>query len=210
MGLKMRSELRKRQILECAKKIFSEKGFYDTQVDDIVEMARIGKGTIYQYFRNKEDVFLTLLESFVSEWEKFSHIDPREITNGPPLGSYHLNYLYARISKTMEFFKNDPEKSNIILRMGPGVNIEFDRYFQHFEKRILSVIIHDIRFGQRMGIIAKNVNRELMADGILGAVYRMAHTLFVVEREKYTNSNYEDYIRQIVLVLANGIFYQGL
>ncbi|MCX7679107.1 MAG: TetR/AcrR family transcriptional regulator, partial [Spirochaetes bacterium] len=209
-GLRMRGELRKKQILDCAKKIFSQKGFYDTQVDDIVEMARIGKGTIYQYFRNKEDVFLTLLETFVSEWEKFAHINPREISAGPPFGSFHINYLHARISKTLQFFQEDPDRSNIILRMGPGVNIEFDRYFKHFEKRILSVIINDIRLGQRLGNISKNVNRELLADGILGAVYRMAHTLFVVEREKYASGNYEEQLRQIILILANGIFYQGL
>ena len=134
----MRGELRKKQILNCAKKIFSEKGYYDTQVDDIVEMAQIGKGTIYQYFRNKEDVFLTLLETFATEWEKFSRINLREITDGPPFGSFHVNYLYARISRTLQFFQEDPERSNIVLRMGPGINIEFDRYFKHFESRIIA------------------------------------------------------------------------
>lgn len=206
----MRGELRKKQILDCAKTIFSQKGFYDTQVDDIVEMARIGKGTIYQYFRNKEDVFLTLLESFVLEWEKYARIQLREITSGPPFGSFHVNYLYARISKTLQFFKEDPERSNIILRMGPGVNIEFDRYFTHFERRIISAIIGDIRLAQRLGNISKHINRELLADGILGAVYRMAHTLFVVEREKYSAGDYNEQLRQIILVLANGIFTQEI
>ncbi len=209
-GLKMRGELRKKQILDCAKTIFSRKGFYDTQMDDIVEMARIGKGTIYQYFRNKEDIFLTLLESFAAEWEKFSQINLREITDGPPFESFHINYLYARISKTLQFFQEDPERSNIILRMGPGVNIEFDRYFKHFESRIISAILGDIRLAQRLGNISKHINRELLADGILGAVYRMAHTLFVVEREKYAAGNYDEHLRQIILVLAHGIFYQDL
>ncbi len=209
-GLKMRGELRKKQILNCAKTIFSRKGFYDTQVDDIVEMARIGKGTIYQYYRNKEDIFLTLLETFANEWEKFSRINIREITAGPPFGSFHINYLYARISKTLQFFQEDPERSNIILRMGPGVNIEFDRYFTHFESRIISAIIGDIRLAQRLGNISKHINRELLADGILGAIYRMAHTLFVVEREKYAGGNYEEQLRQIILVLAEGIFTQKI
>jgi AcrR family transcriptional regulator len=206
----MRGEKRRQQILDCAKKIFSEKGYYDTQVDDIVEMAQIGKGTIYQYFRNKEDVFLTLLESFATEWEKFSHINLREITDGLPFGSFHVNYLYARISKTLQFFQEDPERSNIVLRMGPGINIEFDRYFKHFESRIISAILGDIRLAQRLGNISKRVNRELLADGIVGAVYRMAHTLFVVEREKYAHGNFDEQLRQIILILANGIFFQDL
>jgi AcrR family transcriptional regulator len=206
----MKGELRKKQILECAKRIFSEKGFYDTQVDDIVKMVRIGKGTIYQYFRNKEDIFLALLENFAKEWEKYSRIYLRDITDGPPYHSFHVNYLNERISKTLGFFQEDPERSNIILRMGPGVNIQFDVYFKRFESHIINIIIKDIELGQRINSIALNVNKELMANGILGAVYRMAHSLFVVDKEQYAGTDFEENLRQIILILANGLFYKGL
>jgi AcrR family transcriptional regulator len=206
----MKGELRKKQILECAKKIFSEKGYYDTQVDDIVKMVHIGKGTIYQYFRNKEDIFLALLENFAHEWEKFSKIYLRDITEGPPYGCFHVNYLNERISKTLRFFKEDPERSNIILRMGPGVNIQFDLVLKHFESRIINIIVKDIELGQRIDSISKNVNKELMANGILGAVYRMAHSLFVQDKERYVGTDFEDQLRQIILVIANGIFIKDL
>jgi len=206
----MKGELRKKQILDCAKKIFSEKGFYDTQVDDIVRMVHIGKGTIYQYFRNKEDIFLTLLEVFAQEWEKYSKIRLRDITDGPPFGSFHVNYLYERISKTLKFFQDDPERSNIILRMGPGVNIEFDTYFKRFESRIINIIIKDIELAQRVKSMSLSVNKELMANGILGAVYRMAHSLFVIDKEKYAGTSFEENLRQIILIIANGIFYKNV
>ncbi len=206
----MKGKLRKKQILDCAKKIFSEKGFYDTQVDDIIKMARIGKGTIYQYFRNKDDVFLTLLEVFAQEWEKYSKIRLRDITDGPPFGSFHVNYLYERISKTLRFFQEDPERSNIILRMGPGVNIEFDAYFKRLESRIINIIIKDLVLAQRAKNLSLSVDKELLANGILGSVYRMAHSLFVTDRDKYAASGFEEYLKQIVLVIAHGIFYQNL
>ena len=65
-----KGEIRKNQILECAQQLFSEKGYYETQVADIVKLAHIAKGTIYQYFKSKEELFATLLEKFMDEWEQ--------------------------------------------------------------------------------------------------------------------------------------------
>ena len=58
---KMDSEQRKKQILQCAKKLFAAKGYYQTQISDIQNAAGVARGTIYQYFKNKDDIFLTLL-----------------------------------------------------------------------------------------------------------------------------------------------------
>ncbi len=59
----MDSEQRKKQILECAKKLFAKKGYYQTQISDIQHEAGVARGTIYQYFKNKDDIFKTLLEN---------------------------------------------------------------------------------------------------------------------------------------------------
>ena len=45
------------RLLKCAEKAFSRKGYYETQVSDIVKLAHVAKGTIYQYFKNKEEIF---------------------------------------------------------------------------------------------------------------------------------------------------------
>ena len=51
------------QILEAAEKLFAQKGFYSTTVGEIAEKAGIAKGTIYLYFRDKRDLFFSVLES---------------------------------------------------------------------------------------------------------------------------------------------------
>ena len=48
-------------LLKCAEKAFSKKGYYETQVSDIVKLARVAKGTIYQYFKNKQELQWGLL-----------------------------------------------------------------------------------------------------------------------------------------------------
>src|SRR5690606_22087630 len=55
-----RREDRAPEILEAALALFAEKGFAATRMEDIAARARITKGTIYLYFRGKEDLFKAL------------------------------------------------------------------------------------------------------------------------------------------------------
>jgi AcrR family transcriptional regulator len=58
---------RRRQILDAARRVFAEKGFSATRVSDIASRAGVSQGTIYWYFKSKEELFMTLLEEWVSE-----------------------------------------------------------------------------------------------------------------------------------------------
>src|SRR4051812_3803361 len=53
---------RKDQLLECAARLFSERGYADTRVIDIVREAGVAKGLFYWYFENKEQLFRELAE----------------------------------------------------------------------------------------------------------------------------------------------------
>jgi AcrR family transcriptional regulator len=67
---KPRPDLRdkkEREILEAAAAVFAEQGFRTTRVADVAERAGIGKGTVYEYFRSKEDLFLRLFDWYTNE-----------------------------------------------------------------------------------------------------------------------------------------------
>ncbi|MFO0003231.1 MAG: TetR/AcrR family transcriptional regulator, partial [bacterium] len=49
-------------ILEAAIEVFAEKGFHHARISDIARRAGVADGTIYLYFRNKDDVLLTIFE----------------------------------------------------------------------------------------------------------------------------------------------------
>jgi len=50
------------RLLESAKTLFSQRGYYATSVEDIVESAGFSKGTFYFYFKSKEELFKSLVE----------------------------------------------------------------------------------------------------------------------------------------------------
>ena len=58
--MKKRQENREKKqaaILAAALGVFSEKGFAAAKIIDIAAAAKVGKGTIYEYFRSKDDLF---------------------------------------------------------------------------------------------------------------------------------------------------------
>lgn len=56
MARKVDKEKKKEEIILAALKVFAQKGFYKTKIADIAAEAGIGKGTIYEYFRTKEEI----------------------------------------------------------------------------------------------------------------------------------------------------------
>lgn len=58
---------KEKQILEAAAAVFAERGYRTARVADVAERAGIGKGTVYEYFRSKEQLFLRLFDWYASE-----------------------------------------------------------------------------------------------------------------------------------------------
>lgn len=54
-------EARKEKILDAALECFSTKGYSASTVDDIVKYSELSKGSVYNYFKSKEEIFLSLL-----------------------------------------------------------------------------------------------------------------------------------------------------
>ncbi len=66
------TDLRRHEILTAAIKVFGKQGFNDTCVDDIAAAARIAKGTLYLYFKSKEDIYVTAVHQAVIELQRLS------------------------------------------------------------------------------------------------------------------------------------------
>jgi AcrR family transcriptional regulator len=64
MGIQERKERekerRKQQIIVAAKRVFSEKGFSKSTMEDIASEAELSPGTLYLYFKNKEELYASL------------------------------------------------------------------------------------------------------------------------------------------------------
>jgi AcrR family transcriptional regulator len=87
MGIQERKERekerRRQQIIVAAKRVFSEKGFNKATMEDIAKEAELSPGTLYLYFKNKEELYASLslrilqyLHIRVSHVYKEANVDP--------------------------------------------------------------------------------------------------------------------------------------
>ncbi len=65
--------LRYQQIIDAAASLFELSDFTDISMANIAKEAGVGKGTLFLYFRSKEDVFLSLARQRLEQW--FDHVD---------------------------------------------------------------------------------------------------------------------------------------
>ncbi len=57
----------RKEILSAAEKVFAAKGFFLTTMSDIAREAEFGTGTLYKYFKSKEELYFTLIDEKVEE-----------------------------------------------------------------------------------------------------------------------------------------------
>lgn len=62
-----RSEATRTKILAVARRLFAERGFADTPLEDVAEDAGLTKGALYHHFRNKRDLFQAVFEQIEGE-----------------------------------------------------------------------------------------------------------------------------------------------
>ncbi len=202
-GTAMNAEERKKHILRCAKKLFSRHGFYETQISDIITEADIARGTVYQYFKHKEDIFTTLLEEFYTAWERLiaSASENVDLDAVSPEA-----YLRTRIRTTLLFFAGDNEMCNIVLRMGVGIHKSFDAVIKRFEKKIAGVIIDDLVIGQNYKTVRADIDRELFANIIVGALFRVSYYYFVQHKSHKDSRDIDAITDRIVGFISPGLF----
>ncbi|HEY5561754.1 MAG TPA: TetR/AcrR family transcriptional regulator [Clostridiaceae bacterium] len=116
-----RKDLKKKYIIHTAIKVFSNNGYYDTTVKDVVEAADISVGTFYFYFKNKEDLFETLYDELSETFYAALCGSLENINNDLDLG----------FSKAITFFLkaiqlNRP-LAKIMLIEAVGLNPNFER-----------------------------------------------------------------------------------
>ncbi|MEC0240858.1 TetR/AcrR family transcriptional regulator [Paenibacillus dokdonensis] len=62
------SQQTRQKVADAARTLFGQKGYASTSIEDIVTATQISKGNIYYHFKNKEGLFLYLLEEWTRDW----------------------------------------------------------------------------------------------------------------------------------------------
>ncbi len=196
----MKAELRKNQILDGAKKLIARNGYYQTHVEDILREVKLGKGTFYLYFKNKEELFISILEKSLDDWEEVV-LKAATDTGHKDLRSY----FKSLIIRSLYFFKNNEDLCNIYLRIGPGINDIFEPYIERFEQKMLKYVTDELQKGVQAGFFRKDMNIDVMANVLVGALLRIAYYYFIVKKGKRGKPKIEDIAEEFFSFITSGL-----
>jgi len=110
------------RIVKAALDEFSDKGFHYSTIDSIAERAGIAKGTVYRYFKTKEDLFNALKEDTLSE---FVELAKNEVSRDEDI----LEILESVIRTYLGFFEKNSAFFKVIIQEQKDFGREFSETF---------------------------------------------------------------------------------
>ncbi|MCK4948340.1 MAG: TetR/AcrR family transcriptional regulator [Candidatus Aureabacteria bacterium] len=147
-------QTRQKQILDVASRVFSKKGFASTQVDEIADLAGLGKGTVYRYFKNKKNLFLSVVDRGIESLKDLA-LEAMAKEKEP----------LDKIKKVIEVYLKFFEKQSDLIRIFIHEQSEFQkriqkRYYQHYYEHV-NKVEEIFKEAQSLGLIKKKIKPSL-------------------------------------------------
>jgi AcrR family transcriptional regulator len=167
---------RRRQILDSAKRVFARRGYHDTNISHICEELRIARGTLYQYFQSKQDVFSAVVQDMLDRLRAAIAAEPAiEIPAGTrPTRDQVIRYAAASLRRVLEAVFEDEASLRILVREAVGLDVTIDAILHAIDDLVVDRCASDMAAAQRAGIIRADVEPRTAALFVLGGVQKLA------------------------------------
>jgi TetR/AcrR family fatty acid metabolism transcriptional regulator len=178
-------------ILRAATRVFAQRGFFGAQVADVARAAGVAAGTVYLYFRGKDDLLVSIFERTMREAIEEGRAAVAPIDNPVErlraIARVHLARLGHDRSLAVVF--------QVELRQSTKF---MERFSATALREYLGLIRGVIVDGQARGVLHPSMNATLAAKLFFGALDEMA-TNWILSRRKYSLAAESDAIVDILM-----------
>jgi TetR/AcrR family fatty acid metabolism transcriptional regulator len=154
---------KRRRILDAAVTVFARKGYFAARVSDVAKKAGVADGTIYLYFRNKEDILVRLFDGVMSEHVARARAAVHALSSAPErllaIAERHLTVLGENRDLAAVF--------QVELRQSTRF---MERFTASWLRDYFELLDEVLEQGQRDGSLRPDVNRKLAARMLFGAL----------------------------------------
>ena len=187
------------RILDAAQKVFAENGFHSSKVSQIAKEAGIADGTIYLYFKNKDDILILLFE------ERMTMIIGM-IEEAISATDDVAEKIRAFIKVHFKLIREQPDLMGIItLELRQSTKFMKDYKNEQF-MRYLQLMGDILRNGKDAGLIRPNVSPGLMKRALFGMMDELGLFFILSDRPKY---ELEEAFRELSEFFIRGIWNHG-
>jgi len=157
------------RILEAAVKVFAEQGFYQSTISKIAREAGVADGTIYLYFKNKDDI---LVQFFTYKTKLVFDRFREEVDRADNC----YDKLRNLIRRHLEEFQNDRNMAVLYQAETHQNSRLVEEQIKEMSKLYLDIVSEIVEQGQEEGRIRKDIYVSLVKRFIIGGVDEVINT----------------------------------
>jgi TetR/AcrR family transcriptional regulator, fatty acid metabolism regulator protein len=188
-----RSDDKRQRILQAAAKVFARKGYHGARVSEIARRADVADGTIYLYFRNKEDILVSLFDEVMIEHLRQAREEVNALQGAHEklraIARRHLGLLGGNRDLAVVF--------QVELRQSTKF---MERFTASWLQDYFALLTDIIEQGQEEGSLRSDLPRKLVTKSFFGALDEMV-TSWILSRRDYDLS---EVAGPVVDLLLNG------
>ncbi len=156
---------KRNEILNSARMLFKENGFHKTKMEDIAIGANVGKGTLYEYFKSKQEIFDEVCVDYVKSIHKYV----KEIKD---MNISFNEKLFLLFKGKEAAFEEDFDKNpiNYIMSYKNIISEKFVITLFEYISEMNTIIIEMIDQGKDEGVVKKEIPSEMVACSIVGTM----------------------------------------
>ena len=174
---RQKSDDKRRRILQAAVKVFAQKGYHRAKVAAIARGADVADGTIYLYFRNKEDILVSLFDEVMDEHLQQARQELAAVQGAPArlfaIAHHHLRVLGGNRDLAVVF--------QVELRQSTQFMERFTASWLQDYFGLVGEVIED---GQRAGTLRPDLPKKLATKMFFGALDELV-TSWVIGGKDY-------------------------
>jgi AcrR family transcriptional regulator len=166
---------RRRQILEVARRVFAERGYHACNVSHICEAAGIGRGTLYQYFRNKKAVFTEILRETLARvrarvvsQQTIRFPAPEKLTR-----EQVIEFSARGLREILDVVFEDEHSLRLLLREAVGLDVDVEKLLGEIDAGLISLVEAELSRARDAGIV-RDLDCRVTATLIVGGIEKAA------------------------------------
>jgi len=179
------------RILDAAVAVFAEKGFFVSRISDIADRASVADGTVYLYFKNKDEILATAINTAFDGFMKTA----REELSKLPTPSERLRRLAYLHLQALGSNRN----LAVVFQMELRQSTRFLSRFSHEHLvEYFNLVREAIRDGKASGDFRADLPEKIAANCFFGAMDEMV-TSWVLSEKDYPLANVADSLLDMLL-----------
>ena len=198
------TEERSAQILDAAARIFAAKGFERATIADVARSAGLAEGTIYNYFKNKNDLLVSLPRRMIAP--TIESVSEQLATSTPTAPFPPEQMLTLVAQKLVSTMQANAHIFRALLSALPSMKTAArEKYVEQTVMYATGVLEKYFQVQIEQGVVRQGLSPRILARAYIGMFFPFLLLSDVLRIEGEMNRDYDQLVGQVVPLFLNGI-----